>query len=165
MFNLIQHVKKPTHEHGHILDLIVTRKSDDLIDGTPFPDKFISDHSSVLCRLKTARPSLVTKNVTFRKYKSIDISAFMDDISNSNLYRKTHGNIDELVASFNNTFRSTLDHHAPVKSKNITIRPRVPWMKEEIRGSQETRTEGSGDHPNYHVISLPSRLRGTLLHS
>jgi len=36
------------------------------------------------------------------------------------------------AALFDNTLRSLLNRHAPVKHKNITIRPRVPWMNDEI---------------------------------
>ena len=39
---------------------------------------------------------------------------------------------DERAALFDNTLRSLLDRHAPVKHKNITIRPCVPWMNDEI---------------------------------
>jgi len=36
------------------------------------------------------------------------------------------------AALFDSTLRSLLNRHAPVKHKNITIRPRVPWMTDEI---------------------------------
>ena len=39
---------------------------------------------------------------------------------------------DESAALFDNTLRSLLDRHAPVKQRNITIRPCVPWMNDEI---------------------------------
>ena len=40
---------------------------------------------------------------------------------------------DELAALFDNTWRPLLDRHAPVKHKNITSRPCVPWMNDEIK--------------------------------
>ena len=39
---------------------------------------------------------------------------------------------DKLAALFDNTLHSLLDRHAPVKHKNITIRPCVPWMNDAI---------------------------------
>ena len=48
---LTQHVKSLTHVMGHILDLIITRSSDNIIKGTPSPDSFLSDHCSILCCL------------------------------------------------------------------------------------------------------------------
>ena len=38
----------------------------------------------------------------------------------------------ELATLFDNTLRSLLDRHAPVRHKNITIRPCFPWMNGEI---------------------------------
>ena len=52
---LTQHVKSPTHVMGHILDLIITRSSDNIIKGTPSPDSFLSDHCSVLCCLNVTK--------------------------------------------------------------------------------------------------------------
>ena len=46
---LEQHVKSPMQLHGHILDLIITRKSDSIVAGTPFCNNFLSDHCTVLC--------------------------------------------------------------------------------------------------------------------
>ena len=43
----VQHVKEPTHEFRHILDLIITRRSDDIISETPSIDRLISDHAAV----------------------------------------------------------------------------------------------------------------------
>lgn len=41
---LEQHVKSPTQLRGHTLALIITRKSDSVVTGTPFCDNFLSDH-------------------------------------------------------------------------------------------------------------------------
>ena len=41
--SLTQHVAEPTHELGHTLDLVITRKSDNLISGRPAPDILFSD--------------------------------------------------------------------------------------------------------------------------
>lgn len=45
---LRQHVKKSTHNNGHILDLIITRFTDSTICKEPQVDRFISDHASVM---------------------------------------------------------------------------------------------------------------------
>ena len=38
---LVQHVKQPTHIHGHTLDLIITRQSDDFVAEEPLSETFI----------------------------------------------------------------------------------------------------------------------------
>ena len=46
---------------------------------------------------------------------------------------------DELAALFDNTLGSLLGRHAPVKHKNTTSRPCVPWMKDEIKLAKRQR--------------------------
>ena len=68
---LTQHVRTPTHESGHTLDLIITRELDNIVLTTPISDCFMSDHCMVLCKLMDKKPSLLTKEVRYRKIKSI----------------------------------------------------------------------------------------------
>ena len=130
--SLTQHVAEPTHELGHTLDLVITRKSDNLISGRPAPDILFSDHLTLLFKLKTARPPLKVGRVSFRKLRSIDKDAFTDEICNSELFQMNYDDPDKPAALFDITLRSLLDRHAPVKHKNIAIRPCVPWMNDEI---------------------------------
>ena len=85
--SLTQHVAEPTHEHGHTLDLVITRESDNLICGRPAPGILFSDHLALLFKLKTARPPLNVGRVSFRKLRSIDRDAFMDEIRNSDVFQ------------------------------------------------------------------------------
>lgn len=43
-FDLLQHVTESTHIFGHILDLIITRSTNDLILGPIFANSPLSDH-------------------------------------------------------------------------------------------------------------------------
>ena len=63
----------------------------------------------------------------------------MDEIRNSELFQMDTDDPDELVALFDNTLRSLLDRHAPVKHKNITSRPCAPWMNYEIKLAKRQR--------------------------
>ena len=66
---LQQHVITPTHESGNTLDLIITRRFDDLVRETPISDYHISDHWSVICRLNLDKRRVTKKTVTFRRVK------------------------------------------------------------------------------------------------
>ena len=121
-----------THQLGHTLDLVITRKSDNLISGRPAPGILFLDHLALLFKLKTARPPLKVDCVSFRKLRSIDEDAFKDDICNSELFQMNADDPYELAALFDNTLRFLLDRHTPVNHKNITIRPCVPWINDEI---------------------------------
>ena len=118
--SLTQHVAQPTYELGHTLDLVITRKSDNLISDRHAPDILFSDHQALLFKLQTARPPV-----------KVDKNAFADEICNSELFQMNNDNPDKPTILFDNTLRSLLDRHAPVKQRNITIRPCVPWMNDE----------------------------------
>ena len=73
---LEQHVHTATHEHGHILDLVINRQSDYLISRTPFVDELISDHTSLLTYIQVRRSTTPVRKVTYRKLKSVNILDF-----------------------------------------------------------------------------------------
>ena len=84
---LEQHVHTATHEHGHILDLVITRQSDCLISRTPFVDEFISDHTSLLTYIRVSRSIPPVRKVTYRKLKSVNIIVdFQQDILDSGIH-------------------------------------------------------------------------------
>ena len=49
---LQQHVEQYTHVQGHTLDLVISRRSDNIIEDSPCVDRFLSDHGTVLFSLK-----------------------------------------------------------------------------------------------------------------
>ena len=80
---LQQHITEPTQIQGHTLDLVITRSSDDILNKVPVVDRFISDHASVYCTLQPDRPCMTTKNVVYRKLKSVDLESLKRDLSDS----------------------------------------------------------------------------------
>ena len=56
--NINQHVHKPTHLHGHILDLIHTSDDSSVVSNVRVRE-FISDHALVLGHLDFTKPSVV----------------------------------------------------------------------------------------------------------
>ena len=87
-FGLQQHVKGSTHKEGHTLNLIITLCSEIVLVAPPKVDGFISDHVSVWCRLIPAKPPAVEKLVTYRKYLSIDMESFKNDLVTSFLCQR-----------------------------------------------------------------------------
>ena len=47
-----------THTQGRTLDLVISRRSDNIIEDLPRVDRFLSDHGTVLFSLKSIKPSL-----------------------------------------------------------------------------------------------------------
>ena len=138
-FSLQQHVSSPTHSSGHTLDLFITRQTDRIIRIPPYTDRYLSDHASILCDIQFDKPSLTVKSVTYRKWKLVNVSSLNHDIAMSDLCANPSNDLDGLVACYNNTLKALFDKHAPPKTRTITVRPRVPWLNEQLRKAKRER--------------------------
>ena len=79
------------------------------------------------------------KKVTFRKTKAINTTTFVADLSATKLCQHPPSELDKLVDCYNTTLADLLDHHAPLKTKTVTVRPQVPWYSEEVRVAKRER--------------------------
>ena len=136
---LVQHVKGPTHIHGHTIDLIITRQADDIVDGEPLPERYFSGHAAVIRKLSVAKPPLRIKHAEYRKLKSINITKLKEDIRNSKLYQDPPTDLNMLLDCYNTTLRSLLDYQAPICSRHVSTRPRPPWFNEDIIQARRDR--------------------------
>ena len=162
MFSLSQHVSGPTHLLGHTLDLIITRLPDDVVLASPKATFPISDHFIIQCPIGFPWPALSCKELTFRKLKNIDIFKFSADIASSMLCTSVHwDNIDALSDCFNMTLTDILDKHAPLKTRIMINRPKIPWFNADIKQLKHKRrrlekkalkTDLPGDWNNYHKV-------------
>ena len=138
---LEQHVDKPTHISGHMLDLIITRCSDSLLFAKPIADYLFSDHITVLCDLQLRKPPPKVKQVSNRKIKDIDWEKLQVHFLSSALCQNTPDTLKELVNSYNTTLAQALDRHTPLRTKVIRSRPLVPWFNEEIKAARREKRE------------------------
>ena len=163
---LQQHVKGSTHKESHTLDHIITRCSEIVLSAPPKVDWFISDHASVCCRLIPEKPPAVEKLVTYRKYRSIDMESFKNDLVTSSLCQPllttetpVYG-VDQLAKDYNSTLHMLIDCHAPLKSKTVKARPSAPWYAAEIgavkrlRRKAERRWGKTGRQEDLHAFKV-----------
>ena len=136
-FNLQQHVNEPTHKQGHTLDLIITRNEDRLVNDIKVHDPVISDHMSVHCTLQLQKPQLQQTEINYRKLNDINMSSFNQDLEVLN-FEDDH-DLPVLIDKYENTLKETLQKHAPLKRRLITIRPSSPWYNEEIGKEKRKR--------------------------
>jgi len=113
-FGMRQHIAEPTHVAGHILDVVISRDTDDtlsVISDPGFPDSsgnISRDHFSVVFYARAAKSAPIRKTVPFRKLKSINISNLKAD-------RRKHPKgtricyTDTLVEIYNNELAAILD--------------------------------------------------------
>ena len=133
IFSLKQHVNVPTHKLGNTIDLLCTRDSDTGIDCINVINELVSDLFVVHFNLATCRPPLPKKTVAARRFKSINLVTFKEDIKNSVLSHLSSEDPDELAKLYNQQLTEILDKHAPVKTKTVTIRPLAPWYTDDIQ--------------------------------
>ena len=136
VFNLTQHVDKPTHKHGHILDLIITDQGEDLIKDIQVYIPWISDHSLVSFNLTVPKPVSSRKTVVSRNWKSVDVEKFKEDVGNAE-FSVDSDLVSESVHQYDRILHALTEKYAPLRKKNISIRPRAQWFTTEL--SEEKR--------------------------
>ena len=131
-FDLIQHVQGPTHRCGHTLDLMITRKNDNILSDCCIK-LAVSDHNAIVAKLTIPRPQKEQKIVKFRKLNKIPIETFITEIEQSDLLQKPEQDLNDLVCQYNTALTTILDKYAPIKTKRVICRPENPWFCDKIR--------------------------------
>ena len=136
--NLQQHVAESTHMSGHILDLVISPVPSHLVSSTTV-STMMSDHCWVHVELNNKKPAWPLKEITLRKVKGIDHDTFQRDILSSSLVLDSENDCNILEAMYHNNLSCLLNKHAPLISKTVRVRPRVPWFNEDIKLAQRER--------------------------
>ena len=135
-----QFIDKPTPKSNHILDLLITRQDDDLIQEHDVDPDYHSDHHIITCTVKCTklRPLKVVTNS--RPYGKLDLVLF-DRLLNESLvdfpYDCEDPNI--LAEAYESITSSVLDEVCPVVTKESTIRPRLPWYNDNVHTQRRVR--------------------------
>ena len=162
-YGLLQHVNAPTHQKGHMLDLLFTRELDNLVSNIAVHDTQLSDHYWVLCELNVQKPKPSPKVINYRKLNDIDIESFRSDIVSSGIGKpKDSEDIITLVDSYNSVLAELLEKHAPLKSLKVTVRDNAPWYTSDIKEAKRVsrrwerrwRSSGLTVHKDIYRASL-----------
>lgn len=130
--NLVQHVKSPTHQKGHILDLVISRQSEDIVSSVSISRDLPSDHYAVVYNLNLTRPGPMKHESASRNYRNIDMDKLKQDITLSDLNVQITSDPSCLATNYDSTIKAIIDDHAPVQSKSVTLRPRIPWFSNDL---------------------------------
>ena len=152
-FDLIQHVKIPTHNKGRALDVVITTKSagfNNVKDIIPGP--YISDHRLLI--LKTAINKVEPQKVTTKTRKSINNinNVFKEKFNDKEILDST--TLNEVINHFATEVLNTLEEIAPQKIVKITNRKPKPWYDEDLK--QQRTIMKSREHKwiKYHEDHL-----------
>jgi len=138
---MVQHVQSPTHEHGHTLDLVISKSSNDDIRNLLVESCNFSDHHHTMFNLTVRKLSQPKKIIHYRETRKIEVESFCEDILDSHLEHaiNNEGDIEAKLRILNNSLCNILDKHAPVVEKTITIRPNCKWFTNDICEAKHRR--------------------------
>ena len=72
--------------------------------------------------------------LTYRKPKNINTTSFGYDITKALANQNLKGMLlEENIVICNNLLQRTLDTHAPLTTKEVIIRNKIPWFSDNIR--------------------------------
>ena len=135
-FDLVQHVEQSTHVGGHILDLILSRASDKLLEYC-FVSDLITDHFAVNWCARAHRPLRPVKQLCFRKLKDILPESFCADLEKLPLMDAAEKDMNCLLQQYNSGLLEVLDRHAPLLKRSFVVRPPNPWDNDDIRSARK----------------------------
>uniref|UniRef100_UPI003AAD7030 uncharacterized protein n=1 Tax=Centroberyx gerrardi TaxID=166262 RepID=UPI003AAD7030 len=133
---ITQHVHFPTHNKGHILDLICcTGITPCNLADAEFP---ISDHKVVLFEVY-APPFKVKeqRTITFRNIKHINPTD-LTTLINSYPSPPPSSSPANLVSHYNDCLSSSLDALAPLKTRTVSFAHTAPWYTADLRQLKTT---------------------------
>ena len=137
-FGLTQHVNTATHKKGNILDLVLTRSNDNLVDRLEILDMQMSDHFWIHCHVNLDKQRCIRKNITVRKIKAINVTSLSTELSDS--FNKSElENVDTAVDTYNTILSEAIDKHAPKKSKSVMFHTNAPYYNDEIKAAKRER--------------------------
>lgn len=137
MYDLKQVVTEPTHRHGHTLDLIIVRPSDDVHVSSEVTHALESDHFTLLSHFNLTLPPPSPAYKTVRNIRAIDRAALKTDL------QAELGSPEACTADkYNTALRSVLDKHAPAIRRRVPARKPSPWfslVSEELLQAKRDR--------------------------
>ena len=118
--NITQHVRTPTHLHGHILDLVLTPTEPTVVSNVRVGG-FFSDHAVVHGQLDLLSPSAPKSNtVTFRRYHKINMQSLLCDLANCSFDASPGSTVSALYEQYIRDLSGLLDKHAPTVTRTFT---------------------------------------------
>ena len=115
---MCQHVSLPTHNSGHILDLIITNALSNLANCSHMLDTYISDHKTVCVDIDLPKPTVNKVTFSYHPINIINFTEFNQDISHafSNL---DNFNFESRIIHYNSNMSSIFDTCAPLKKLHV----------------------------------------------
>ena len=125
MFNLTESVSEPTHNQGHLLDLVFSKQSDNILISKKLHHRLTSDHTVILCKLDVSVPIQKMETFSYWCLKKIDTGIFKQDLSHAVSQTSS-------ISDYNNHLCSVHDRHTPLCWHTVHKRKPVPWFSSSV---------------------------------
>ena len=133
-------VSGPTHILGHTLDVLISPCDSDFVCNVNVGD-FISDHAAIRCQLDFLHPTTcIEKMVSYRRYHTIDIDQFCNDLSNIPFVLSPGGTVAELYDQYMVGVTQVLDMHSPIISC-MTKQQSDEWLSDSYHMARSLRRQ------------------------
>ena len=142
MNNLFNHVQKPTHISGHILDLLITSVDTDLLNCVELSpiDGRISDHALITFELDIMGPATYSRTIRFQNYRRLNEREAVSFIEGHLLSEVAEGvTAERRVDSYNRGFSLLRDRLCPIVTKEIRVRDNAEWYDYRVAALRRER--------------------------
>ena len=130
-FNVVYKIEEPKYQLSNTLDLFIHNADSNIVPSTKV-GRLFSDHHMVFFRVAYQSLAKTSRIQVYRKYISIDHSAFSCDILKELKENPPGKTLQEKIQYYENILSSALDTHAPVKHCICSNKPKVPWFNDII---------------------------------
>ena len=130
---LVQHVARPTYKSDNILDLTFTKEFSEINFHSCILDNLLSDHNMINCKTSLRYQEICHRDINYHDLANIDLELMAEDIKSDIIDKDT---LDIQGGKLENTLRKPLDKHAPLQTKSVMNRQRVPWFTEKVRDEE-----------------------------
>ena len=159
-FTFHQHVNFPTHESGHILDLVITREGSGLVE-IPSCGELLSDHYSIPGKILLPGRQKLVKQFEYRPLKTVPEDVFRSELESALLSYKQEDDLDQHLDSFNSCLVSVINNVAPIKRKQFFTREESPWydssmahQKRKVRKAEREWRACKNDQSKKEAFSI-----------
>ena len=128
-FDFVQHIDKPTHNSGHLLDYIITRKDNSGVSNLYVSD-IISDHRALHVLLTCSRAHHERKQIEVRSLTRIQCDVLEADLIGVNIDRECT-DVNLVARQYDASLSSLLDKHSPSKRIYVVERTMNDWMTDD----------------------------------
>ncbi|KAK6180670.1 hypothetical protein SNE40_008676 [Patella caerulea] len=139
-YSLQQHVSLPTHQHGHTLDLVITRDGELPVRNLGINNNLISDHFLISFNLYIDKPNLEKKTFEYRKFKTLDIELFKRKLEESSFSNSLdNADVNTKVDIYNSSIKYVIESVLPLQKTSVVLRPGSEWYNPDIDAAKKVR--------------------------